>query len=167
MKSEKADNGFLSAFAVTAGRGRLTNGLASGLAFALLLSPRFVAPCSGTMPMRCHWTFEVEWLLAVSVLVVSGSLWIVRRAEARRVVGAVLAWFGLLVVAVTQSWVVGLCGHPDMACHHTAHWLWLWAGGLVALGVTIAVQLRPGSKIVVAAPDPWESSNTPPPLGAA
>jgi len=148
-------------------RGWLANGSASGLAIALLLSPRLVPPCDGTMPMRCHWTFEVEWLLAISVLVVAGSLWIVRRAEARRVIGAVLAWFGLLVVAVSQPWVVGLCGHSDMACHLTAHWLWLWAACLVAVGVTIAARVRTGRNVVVHVHDPWESSNTPPPVEAA
>ena len=120
--------------------------------------------------MRCHWTFEVEWLLATSVLVIAGSLWIVRRADARRVIGAVLGWFGLLVVAVTQPWVVGLCGHPEMACHHTAHWLWLWAGCLVAVGVTIAARVRTDKtdkNVVVPTHDSWESSKTPPPLGAA
>jgi hypothetical protein len=100
-------------------------------------------------------------------LVVAGSLWIVRPAEARRVIGAVLAWFGLLIVAVTQSWVVGLCGHSEMACHHTAHWLWLWAGALVAVGVTIAACARMDKNVVVPILDPWESSRTPPPLGAA
>jgi hypothetical protein len=151
-------------------RNWLANGLASGLALALLLSPRFFPPCAGIMPMRCHWTFEVEWLLALSVLVIAGSLWIVRRTDARRVIGAVLGWFGLLVVAVTQPWVVGLCGHPEMACHHTAHWLWLWAGCLVAVGVTIAARVRTDKtdkNVVVPIHDSWESSKTPPPLGAA
>ena len=122
--------------------------------------------------MRCHWTFQVERLLAISVLFVAGSLWIVRRADSRRVIGAVLAWFGLLVVAVTQSWVVGLCGHSEMACHQTAHWLWLWAGCLVAVGVTIAARMRTDRNVVgpvVVAPvyDPWESAKTPPPVEAA
>jgi MFS family permease len=147
--------------------GRVANGLASGLAVTLLLSPLFVPPCDGTMPMRCHWTFEVEWLLAVSVVGVAASLWFVRRVDARRVIGAVLAWFGVLVIAVTQSWVVGLCGHSEMACHHTAHWLWLWAGCLVAVGVTIAARVRTGRNVVVHVHDPWESSSTPPPIEAA
>jgi hypothetical protein len=119
------------------------------------------------MPMRCHWTFEVEWLLAISVLVLAGSLWIVRRAEARRVIGAALAWFGLLVVAVTQSWVVGLCAHSEMACHHTAHWLWLWAVCLVAVGVTNAAGVRMDRNVVVAVHDSWEPSETPPPVEVA
>jgi hypothetical protein len=146
----------LSSFA----SGRLTNALASGLAIALLLSPHIVPPCGGTMPMRCHWTFKVEWLLAASILVVAGSLWMIRRAEARRVIGGVLAWFGLLVVAVTQSWVVGLCGHPGSECHQAAHWLWLWAALLASVGVYIALRTR-SSADRAAVSDPWEDSDKP------
>ena len=147
--------------------GRVANGLASGLAVTLLLSPLFVPPCDGTMPMRCHWTFEVEWLLAVSVVGVAASLWFVRRVDARRVIGAVLAWFGVLVIAVTQSWVVGLCGHSEMACHHTAPVMRTVWPLLLAFDFAALAHQACRHDVVVHVHDPWESSSTPPPIEAA
>jgi hypothetical protein len=145
----------------------LANALAGGLALALALTPRFVPPCTHQLetsagvpvPMRCHWTFQIEFLLAAAVLIVAGALWLVRHAEARRIVGVVLALFGLLVITVTQPWVIGLCGNPEMACHHTAHWLWLWAALLIGNGIFIALRAKiPADKIIP--PDPWEKSDT-------
>ena len=97
-------------------------------------------------------------LLAVAALIVAGALWIVRHAEARRIVGGVLALFGLLAIAVPQPWVIGICGNSEMPCHQTAHWLWLWAALLIADGIFIAIRAKnPADKI--APPDPWEKTN--------
>lgn len=148
---------------------RVVNVLALCLGVALLLSPRFVPPCGrqaqpvlgASVAMRCHWTFQIELLLAVSTVIVAGVLWIVGHPEARRVVGGVLVLFGLLAIAVTQSWVVGLCGNSAMACHHAAHWVWLWAILLAAVGVLIAVRAGiPARKLVV--DDPWDGSGSGP-----
>ena len=136
------------------------NVLAGALALALALTPRFVPPCTPAAemasPMRCHWTFQADYLLAAATLIVAGALWVVRHGEARRVVGGVLGLFGLLVIAVTQSWGIGLCAGSHMPCHHTAHWLWLWATLLIGDGGFIILRARiPAGKIVP--PDPWEA----------
>jgi len=142
----------------------LANALAAGLALVLVLTPRFVPPCTPAVetaaPMHCHWTFQVDFLLAVAALIVAGALWIVRHAEARRVVGGVLGLFGLLVIAVTQPWVIGLCGSSHMPCHHTAHWLWLWAAWLIADGIFIVIRAtNPAGNIIPT--DPWEVGEKP------
>jgi hypothetical protein len=142
----------------------LENSAASGLALALAVTPRFVVPCAhqiqtaagASVPMRCHWTFQTEFLLALATLIVTVGLWAVRNPEARRAAGSALALFGLLVVAVSQSWVIGLCGNPAMPCHATAHWLWFWAALLVIDGVLIAVPAGFSSDSP-ALPDPWEN----------
>jgi hypothetical protein len=137
------------------------NVLAGGLALALVLTPRLVPPCArmveSAAPMHCHWTFQVDSLLALAALPVAAALWLVRHAEARQTVGGTLALFGFLVIAVTQPWVIGLCGNPDMPCHHTAHWLWLWSGLLMADGIAIAVRARASAGRPVPA-DPWEAA---------
>jgi len=142
----------------------LANILAGGLALALVLTPRFVPPCTPAVetasPMHCHWTFQADLLLALATLMVAGALWVVRHAEARRVVGGVLALFGVLVIAVTQPRGIGLCGSSHMPCHYTAHWLWLWAALLIGNGVFIASRARiPADKIIPA--DPWEVGEKP------
>jgi hypothetical protein len=148
---------------------RVANIIALALVAGLILSPYLSPPCGqpeGMSPMRCHWTFQVDWLLSVAVLLVSGALWFLRGVEARRTVGAILALFGALVVAVSQPWVIGLCKHPEMACHSTAHWLWLWSAGLAGVGGYLALAARLQARVAAAAPDPWESTEQKP-LGAA
>ena len=147
---------------------RVSNALAILAGLALVLSPHFVPPCghqigaAGGMSgaMRCHWTFQVESLLAVAVVLVAGALWVVPHPQARRVVGGGLILFGLLVVAVTQSWVVGLCGNAAMACHETAHWLWLWSGLLVAVGGFVAVTARARVERTITT-DEWDDPGSP------
>jgi len=147
---------------------RVSNVLAILGGLALVLSPHFVPPCGSQLGtafgmssrMRCHWTFQVESLLAVAVVLVGGTLWVVPHPEGRRVVGGVLVLFGLLVVAVTQSWVVGLCGNAAMACHETAHWLWLWSSLLVVVGGFVAVTARAGAVKTVAR-DEWDDPASP------
>jgi len=143
-------------------RERLVNLAAVGLAVALALTPSFVVPCShaitafggASMPMRCHWTFKVERLLAAAALIASASLFAARHAEARRAAGRTLVLLAALVFAVTQEWGIGLCGSPEMACHRTAHWLWLWAALLAAEGLALALTRK--SSAAQAPADPWE-----------
>jgi hypothetical protein len=141
----------------------MANMAACALAVALVATPRLVPSCTheiaaasgASIPMRCHWTFQVEFLLAMATLVVAGALWVVDQLEARRVVALGLVLLGFLMVVVPLPWVVGLCGNPAMACHQTAHWIWLWAGLLAVDGLAIAVSsVVKGSVPVV--PDPWD-----------
>jgi hypothetical protein len=88
--------------------------------------------------MRCHYTYQVEFLVALATLVVSGALFFVRGEEGRRLIGWFLALLGGLTILLPQSWVIGICANPDEHCHLT-YW-WTIAGGilLVASGVVIA-----------------------------
>jgi hypothetical protein len=48
-----------------------------------------------------------------------------------------------------------------MPCHHTAHWLWLWAALLIADGIFIALRAQfPAEK--APPPDPWEKADATP-----
>jgi Domain of unknown function (DUF4418) len=114
--------------------------------------------------MRCHWTFQAEFPLALAALAVAGALWLFRAPEARRVVGLGLILVALLVLVVPLPGVIGLCGNSMMACHRTAHWIRLWAALLLAEGVCIAVLAVPKAAAAVVA-DPWESSAQPAPGG--
>lgn len=143
---------------------RLANLLAFLLAVALAATPRLFPPCAheiatasgASVAMRCHWTFQVEFLLAIALLVAAGALWVTDHPEARRVAGFGLVLLALLVLAVPLHWVIGLCGNSAMACHRTAHWTWLWGGFLALDGLAIAASAAV-KKDVGVAPDPWEA----------
>jgi len=148
----------------------LSNVVACALAVALVATPRLIPSCThgiaaasgASIPMRCHWTFQVEFLLAVATLVAAGALWVVEHFEARRVVALGLVLLALLIMAVPLPWVVGLCGNPAMACHQTAHWFWLWSGLLAVDGLVIAVcSMVKGRESVPL--DPWEAPTRPHP----
>ncbi len=144
---------------------RLLDIAALGLAIGLWATPCVVPPCShelltasgASVPMRCHWCFQGQSLLAIGavlVVVVGGLAGI---GEARRSSGVFLALLGIMAVSITQSWAIGLCGRSEMACHTTAHWTWLWAGLLVGVGGLIwnrRGQRRQREAVV----DPWDSS---------
>ena len=142
----------------------IAKGLAGLLGLALALTPKFVPPCTRqietaagySVPMHCHWTFQIEFLLAISIVIVSVALWFVHHHEALRVLGGVLVLFSGLVYAVTQPWGIGLCGSSKMHCNQSAHWLWIWAGLLALDGAFIAVRSREPNQIKVSE-DPWES----------
>jgi hypothetical protein len=138
--------------------------VALGLAAAILATPSFVPPCAheiltasgATVPMRCHWTFQIVRLLGLAAVAVASLLLAARKGARRNATAEFLVLLAALVVVVTQPWMVGLCGKDEMACHTTAHWVWLWAALLVVTGV--AARWSGKSEAVVVPPDPWEQA---------
>ena len=112
--------------------------VALGLATAILATPCLVPPCAhelltasgATVPMRCHWTFQIVRLLGLAAVVVALLLVAARKGARRNATAEFLVLLAALVVAVTQPWMVGLCGRDEMACHTTARWVWLMLLGL-------------------------------------
>ena len=139
--------------------------VALGLATAILATPSLVSPCAhelltasgATVPMRCHWTFQIVRLLGLTAVVVAMPLLAVRKGSRRNATAEFLVLVAALVVAVTQPWMVGLCGKDEMACHSTAHWVWLWAGLLAVAGLAARWSGR-SLRVEVVAPDPWEQA---------
>ena len=138
---------------------------ALGLAVGLWATPRVVPPCNhelltasgASVPMRCHWCFQGQSLLAMGAVVVAVIVGLAGKGEARRSRGVFLALLGIMAVSITQPWVIGLCGRSEMDCHITAHWTWLWAGLLVVVGGLI--WNRRGQRHQrEAMADPWDSS---------
>ncbi len=136
-----------------------------GLATAILATPSFVPPCThelltasgATVPMRCHWTFQIVRLLGLAAVVVASLLLAARKGSRRNATAEFLVLLAALVVAVTQPWMVGLCGKDEMACHTTAHWVWLWAALLAVAGLAARWSGK-CARVEVVAPDPWEQA---------
>jgi hypothetical protein len=139
--------------------------VALGLATAILATPSLVPSCAheilmasgATVPMRCHWTFQIVRLLGLAAVVVALLLVGVQRGSRRNATAEFLVLVAALVVAVTQPWIVGLCGRDEMACHTTARWVWLWAALLAVAGLA-ARWLGKSAQVAVVPEDPWEQS---------
>jgi len=112
--------------------------IAVGLSIALIVIPR-VFPICGAMETasgqvshtRCYYTYQAEFLLSLSALLVSASLFFIRGAEGRRLGGLFLALLGALTILLPQSWIIGICSEPDAHCHLT--YAWTLAGGIVLI----------------------------------
>jgi hypothetical protein len=139
--------------------------VALGLATAILATSSLVPPCAhelltasgATVPMRCHWTFQIVRLLGLAAVVVALLLVAARKGSRRNATAEFLVLLAALVVAVTQPWMVGLCGRDEMACHTTARWVWLWAALLAVAGLA-ARWLGKSAQVAAVVPDPWEQA---------
>lgn len=133
------------------GKWKIGAAIAVFLSLALLIIPKIFPTCDtgcGTMmmpmaegassSMRCQFTYQVELLVSLASLLVSGSLFLVRGAEGRRLNGLFLALLGLLAVLVPQSWVIGTCGNPSMACNKVLPWVYAAGMLLIITGVVLA-----------------------------
>jgi hypothetical protein len=138
--------------------------LGLALAVAIVITPSVVPPCShqllttmgATVPMRCHWTFQVVSLLGGANTLGALGLLFAPRGSRRRTTAEFVALLAVLTVLTTQDWVVGLCGHSEMACHTTAHWVWLWS--LLLVGTAVYVRFWGRERVIVAGHgDPWDA----------
>src|ERR1019366_722423 len=136
--------------------------VALGLATAILATSSLVPPCAhqlltasgATVPMLCHWTFQIVRLLGLAAVVVALLLVAARKGSRRNATAEFLVLLAALVVAVTQPWMVGLCGRDEMACHTTARWVWLWAALLAVAGLA-ARWLGKSAQVGAVVPGPW------------
>ncbi|MBM7865592.1 DUF4418 family protein [Heliobacterium gestii] len=110
------------------------------LSVALLATPKFAPICTEMMitqsgaavPMRCHYAFQAEYLVGIFALLLSGGLLALKESGGRRVLSLLLIASGAFVFLIPQSWLIGICAKDTMDCHRTAHWMYAWAGLLIA-----------------------------------
>lgn len=130
---------------------KIISGIAVVLSLALLIIPKVFPTCDAgcetmmmpmakgaSSPMRCQFTYQVEFLVSIASLLVSGALFLVRGAEGRRLNGLFLALLGVLAVLLPQSWVIGTCGSPSMACNKVLPWVYSTAILLIVTGAVLA-----------------------------
>jgi hypothetical protein len=111
-------------------------GAAVAISAVLLVLPGIFPICTGLgaggKPMVCHYTFQAEFIIGLLALIVSGSLFVLRTAEARQWSGFLLILLGISVLVLPQAWAIGLCPHASGACHKTAFFINI-GGSLLAL----------------------------------
>ena len=127
-------------------RTSITAIFASVISLGLLAGPRIFPICrtmqetvgGGMVPMRCHYTYQAEFLISLVSLLASGALFFVREEEGRRLAGWGLAVLGLVTILLPQSWVIGVCTSLDAPCRLTYRWTLIGGLLLVAFGVVAA-----------------------------
>lgn len=127
-------------------RTSITAIFASVISLGLLVGPRLFPICrtmletvgGGMVPMRCHYTYQAEFLISLTSLLASGALFFVREEEGRRLTGWGLALLGVLTILLPQSWVIGVCAGPGAPCGLTYRWTVTGGALLVASGVVAA-----------------------------
>ncbi len=117
-------------------------GIAAVISLSLLIIPRIfpvgmlMATASGSMiPMDDFYTYQAEFLIALAALLVTGTLFFLKGAEARQLSGLFLVLLGAIIVLLPTSWVIGVWSGDN---HLTVAWtiigglLLILAGGLAA-----------------------------------
>lgn len=105
-------------------RYKVAAGIALLTSAFLLALPRIVPICTGLTPagepMRCHYAFQSEFIIALIAVIISLSLFVIRTYEARALSGLLLGLLGAVVIILPQPWAVGIC-EPAGICHKTAY----------------------------------------------
>jgi hypothetical protein len=118
--------------------------IALGISFALIILPRLVPICTGLAaggnPMRCHYAYQAEFLVTLLALLIAGSLFVLRTAEAKLFTGFVLLLLGIIIAVLPQPWAIGTC-FRGMACGKTSLFT-VAGGGLLTLTGAIIVWLN-------------------------
>ena len=86
----------------------------------LLVLPRLIPICDGIMngnPMRCHYTYQAEFVITLLVLIISASLLVLHSSEARLLAGFIIVLLGISIIILPQPWAIGIC--EDGACGKT------------------------------------------------
>ncbi len=128
-------------------------GIAAVISLSLLIIPKIfpvgmlMATASGSMiPMSGYYAYQAEFLIGLAALLVAGSLFFLRGAEARQLSGLFLALLGAIIALIPTSWVIGVCSDDNRL---TVAWtiigglLLILAGGLAA---RLAVKIEAAQK---------------------
>lgn len=122
-------------------RKKVSNILYGGIVLASLLAalmPRLVFPVCES-PMHCYYSYMAE--LGLSAVAASASLAAVFSTglEAPRMLSIPVFVCGIFAIAF-PSYLIGVCGSPEMACHYGDLPVWNLSGGLTVL-LSLAVFL--------------------------
>ena len=107
----------------------------------LLILPKVVPFCTaGTLenPMRCYFTYQAQFLIALLAVILSGSLLAAKSREAYSLAAFIVFMLGLIVVIIPQPWVIGICETEGAACHKTTFFANILGIALAVEGLTAA-----------------------------
>lgn len=109
------------------------------LSVALLVLPRILPICTGVgaggNPMKCHYAYEAEFIIALLAVIAAAAALVLRTSEARLWNCFVLLLLGISVIVLPQPWVIGICPHGG-ACAKTTFFTTIGGGLLTLISAT-------------------------------
>ncbi|MDT3699579.1 MAG: DUF4418 family protein [Thermincola sp.] len=85
--------------------------------------------------MTCYWTGQAEVIMGLLVMAGSLLMLLLNREGGKRALGVMLGILGVAIIIIPSKLGIGICGNSHMACHTTAKFLYIWAAGLIILGI--------------------------------
>ncbi|WP_371371117.1 DUF4418 family protein [Sporomusa aerivorans] len=114
--------------------------IAVAIGFFLLVLPRAIPICTGLTaaggPMRCHYTYQAEFLLTLVAIILAWASLVLKTAEARMMTGFTLALLAIVLALLPEPWISGICANG--ACKKTAFFTAVGASLLTITGAIIA-----------------------------
>jgi hypothetical protein len=109
----------------------LTAGAAVVVGAALLAIPKAFPICDamlqtaggGATPMHCYYTYQAEFWVSLTSLLVAIGMFLLRGAEARRLAGLFLMALAVVALQFPRASVIGICRGSTMGCGVTTTWL--------------------------------------------
>ncbi|MDF2565017.1 MAG: hypothetical protein K0Q53_1412 [Massilibacillus sp.] len=104
--------------------GKITKWLAVLTSFSLLVLPKIFPVCAitGKSLMRCFFTYQVEFMIALLAFIIALSLFFIKEVETKQLTGFLLFLIGMIIIVLPTSWGIGICEHDGSPCHITAAW---------------------------------------------
>lgn len=124
---------------------KITKWLAVLTSFSLLVLPKIFPVCAITdkSPMRCFFTYQVEFIIALLAFIIALSLFSTKEVETKKLTGFLLFLIGIIIFVLPTSWGIGICGHDGSQCHTTAAWT---DGAAVILSLSGLIGARSAGK---------------------
>ncbi len=124
------------------GRYKIVSWIALIASVVLLVLPRIFPICTGFEgngnPMRCHYAYQAEFIIALLAVILSAGPLVLRTAEARLLAGFIIFLLGIIVIVLPQPWAIGICPHLSTPCHKTTFFVTIGGGILALAGALLA-----------------------------
>lgn len=103
---------------------KITKWLAVLTSFSLLVLPKIFPVCAinDKSPMRCFFTYQAEFIVALLAFIIALSLFFIKEIETKKLTGFLLFLIGIIMIILPASWGIGICNHEGSPCHITAAW---------------------------------------------
>lgn len=86
--------------------------------------------------MACYWTGRAEVIMGLLVIAASLLILLAKSDGGKKALGIMLGILGVAIIIIpTKQLGLGICANSHMACHTTAKFLYIWAAGLIILGI--------------------------------